>query len=247
MSGNDNAERERPLKWMCYPFLAIGSEGAQLMMAVLGLFLICSVYNINPDIKNAYFKGNGWWNLIPILILVIGLPLISVLSAMQYRKILWGGEITSAELYRVEPCRFIDSYEFTFLVSDSECPVRRFEMTRDCNDMYLGTSVTVLVNAKLGIGWLERDLPCGITFAHLFGWEPVPGTSWLMMLVIPVLTPVPLLGLIGPVAAFVQLHSLYWWPFILQFIWYGGNRKRFFCPGEPFQLNPRRGRCPKCR
>lgn len=248
MSGTNNAERERPLlTWKCYPFLAIGTEGAQLMMAVLGLFLACSVYNINPGIDSSggrlQFKGNGWGNLIPLSLFVIAIPLGGLLSARRYSKILCDGEITSAELYQVERCRLVDSYEFTFLVSDPECSVRRFQMTRQYNDMQVGESVTVLLNAKLDMGWLECDLPRGITFAQLCGWDPVPGTSWLVALVIPVLTLVPLLGLIGPVAAFVQLHGLYLGSFILQLIWYSGNRKRFFSD-EPFQLNPRRGCCP---
>lgn len=213
------------------------------MMVALGLFLIGSIYNIDPDIENIHFKGNGWGNLIPVAILAIGILWAGVLNARQLSKILCDGEMTSAQLYRVEPCRFVDSYEFAFLVSDPECPVRRFQMTRRYYDMPVGESVTVLVNAKLGMGWLERDLPCGITFAHVYGWEPVPRMNWLMVLFIPVLTLVPLLGLIAPVAQFVQLHDLYWWSPVLQFIWYVGNRQRFFCSCRPFQLNPRRGCC----
>lgn len=242
MSGTDNVKHERPLTWTCYPFLFFGSTLRQLALALIGLMILYFMYH---NVPGSEFGGKSV-NVGAVSILGMGFFLNGFFEGWRESKILKGGKITSARLCKVEKNTDSESNEHTLLFRFEEngSDGAAFEVKRDVNDLAIGQYVSVLVNKEMNAGRLEPDLPGGITFAQIYGEEPIPGICWLRILVIPLLTLIPLLSLVGPVSVFIQhaasaqrMSNLFWWTVLVQFIWLFMNR-RYFSPGKRFQLNP---------
>jgi hypothetical protein len=110
------------------------------------------------------------------------------------------------------------------------------------NDITTGQSISFLINTDLGLGMLEADLLGRITFDNLFGASPIPKKNWLIITIIPVLSALPLFGLIGTISNWVEhiaitsSSSIYGSILLLQFLWYAVNRGSF-SPGKPVQIN----------
>jgi hypothetical protein len=153
--------------------------------------------------------------------------------------------MVSARLCKIEPDNSHEDmqYHLTFEFEVSPGQNKRIKAVRDVDDLVIGQSFFILINHKLGVGLLESNLPGGITFANVYGLEPISKICWFRILVIPVLTFIPLLGLIGSVSALIQqVHLtigtpfLHWTTIVMQGICFFFNR-RYFSPGKPIPLD----------
>jgi hypothetical protein len=242
MLNNENKKGRDQMAWGCYPFLFLGSSAKQFALGLFGLIIMCAVFRSHP---NTGFSWTGMSSLLPVAFVAIGLLAGGVIEARKEIKILNGGEVVSVKLYKIIEDREPEDIEYYlfFEFTDVNGQNMRFQAVRDVNNLAIGQSFPFLINRELGIGLLEPNLPGGITFANVYGRVPIPIKCWIRILFVPLLTVIPLLGLIGSVSVFVQqatsaigLPILYWWTIILQLIWYYANR-RYFSPGKPVQIN----------
>jgi len=226
----------------CYPFLLLGSSVSQASLGLFDLIILCIVFGNHP---NTGFGVAGTYSLVPVSLAAIGLLVCGVVEAGKNLKILNGGEIVWARLCKIKEDTTHEDMEYNlcFEYSDVDGQSKRFQAVRDVDDLVIGQSFPVLINRELGFGLLEPNLSGGITFENVYGIEPISKECWIRILFIPLLTVVPLLGLIKSVSTFIQqatftigLPILYWWTIILQVIWFCSNR-RYFSPGKPIQLN----------
>jgi hypothetical protein len=242
MSNNENMNGRDQVTWGCYPFLFLGSSAKQFAFGLFGLIIICAVFRSHPD---AGFSWTGMRSLVPVAVVAIGLLVGGVIETRNEIKILNGGETVSASLCKIMEDREPEDIEYNLFFEYTDVDGRniRFQAVRDVNNLAIGQSFPFLINRELGIGLLEPNLPGGITFANVYGRLPIPIKCWIRILFIPLLTAIPLLGLIGSVSVFVQqatsvigLPILYWWTIIMQLIWYYAYR-RYFSPGKPVRIN----------
>lgn len=245
MPESETEGRVRRLPLACYPFLLIGTEYFQFAIGIFGGIITSIVYQ--HDLHMDRIDANV---ATVIAVVTAAFVLGNVFSAHNSVELLKTREIALAKLVNVARANSDSvSYDLSFVFVDSHCQGKRFTVRRKVHDLEVGEYVSVLLNSKLGLGCLEPDLPGGITFENVHGDERIAIECWIRILFIPVLSLIPLLGLIGPILAFVEQvvftlnFPLFWLPAMLQFIWYLSFRG-YFSPGKPFRLNVESGYCP---
>ena len=226
----------------CYPFLMFGTTFSQVALLFFGLMVSAIVFFNHPN--TGFESETAGKSPLPLAVMAIGLLVGSFFDGRKTVKIILGSEVVSARLCKIKPDNSGDSteYHLTFEYADLDMTNKRFQATRDVDDLVVGQSVDVLLNRQLGLGLLEPNLPGGITFENLYGITPVSKECWFRILVIPLLSLLPLLGLIGSVSAFIQQQAViggsfvYGLPMLLQAAWLFKNR-RYFSPGKPVPID----------
>ncbi len=125
-------------------------------------------------------------------------------------------------------------YRMTFTYTDAAGSQQSLLVERQRKDLVPGDEVSVLIDERTGEGLLELDLPGGTKFANFQGAQPIDPKVFLRILVVPVLSLAPLLGLVPSVAMTLQhlaastdLWLVCSWSVFAQSIWLFANRRYF--------------------
>lgn len=230
------------LSWRSSTFLLLGDRSNQLAISFCGLVLLGAVFRDHPSLVSFWAENS----LVPVTILSAGLCMHGTFRARGLVRILSGGEVVSARLCKIKADSTGEDmkYHLWFEYAEQLGQTRRFQAVRDVDDLIVGQEFPFLVNRERCIGLLEPDLPGGISFEVVAGLAPISVQLWRRILVVPLLTLIPLLGLLKPVSAFLEQATpiiggtiLFWFPFGIQMIWFFTHR-RVFSPGEPVSLGP---------
>jgi len=162
----------------------LGTRMSQAGWLVAGIAFLHGIFRGHPDAK---VLGMGNIPFLPLALFALILIVTGMSTGWFCLRALESGKIVSGRVVKIEADNSGDEteYKVSFEYRGELGESRIVRATRSVQDLSVAQEVSILVDQQGEMIRPEAGLPGGVTFAHAFGREPVPGKCFARVALVP--------------------------------------------------------------